>query len=1204
MYIESIELDNFKSFGEKTFIPFFPGFTTISGPNGSGKSNIIDSLLFAFGLSTNKTMRAERLTDLMNNLSGKKETTVQVVLYDEKTETQLKIARRIRLKLSGQYESNYFINSKPATLSEIHDQLAIRSISPNAYNVVMQGDVTRIISMSALERRRIIDELAGVAEFDRKIEEAKQEIGQATMSLDQQTILLTEFSDRLEILKKERDQALKYIELKKQRNYLERLFRQARIQELEQKQQQVKTEIESKLQEKTNLMEHLGDVTESFDSVEVKLKDIQLQLDKLSKDDRGNLQSKLDLAREKAAKEESGIEFLNKQIIDYQNQAQRIVKESRMGEKKISELDLEVRKYVQQEDSIKKELDSINSNYQSTQSKILEKSQNDNLSAGKVLEIQALINELQEAKSKLSTEKALSEQNLARAEQEIVKLRTELEASLRELKEMESRSKNSKSELLSGKIANSTSYLRKLKQELSDTEQELKDRTGQLYAYQNELSKLEMKKEVAHEHHWGRAIDLILNSGMNGIHGVLAQLAKVAPDYTLALEVAAGSRLKSIVVDDDSVGARLIEFLRSRNAGRATFLPLNKLRPASQDSLPPEAKLQGSGIIGWAVDLVRCDDIYLPAFGYSLGNTLVIKDIPSGRRYMGRYRMVTLKGDLLEKSGAMTGGSNPRESGLHFGKEDNAKAEELARQVESVQKRIVILKNLINDLKNEVSQTEEELDGIKAEWARSRANEEMDGKGVKNLHQLVETNKARLTSLAQERDRLEQRIRQAGFEIKDIEKQLLKTSDLLAREGARVRDSGLEALINQSQELEYERKKLEVNLRNLESSKAEFAKNIESIRGGIVRGEEEIIQAQAQIEQLKIQVAQQEKSLIESKRLVDEFEKLYFELQKQIDLLDKEKEKYSSELLQLAQKKTETSESLKRISQELADRKAKLLDLEERLTSLRQEVLSSEIKDLEEQDIEEELKRHSQNMTQDQVRQELDKIERKMTALEPVNMKAIDEFNEVFDRLNEIKTRCEGLVAEKEEIERRISSYSEHKLKSFFEAYNDVNKHFKEIFAELSFGQGELFLENQEDPFKGGLIIQARPRNKKMQRLESMSGGEKSLTALSFIFALQWHNPAPFYAFDEVDMFLDGLNAERLSKMVKKQSTLAQFIVVSLRKPMIQASERALGVFLGKDGFSKVAGMKSKEIENVKANHEKHQESIEDTSSKEALARA
>jgi chromosome segregation protein len=1180
VYIESIELDNFKSFGEKTFIPFFPGFTTVSGPNGSGKSNIIDSLLYCFGLSTNKTMRAERLTDLMNNLSGKRETTVSVVLYDEQSESQLKIARRIRVKPNGQYESTYLINSKIVTLAEVHDQLALRNISSNAYNIVMQGDVTRIISMSPLERRRIIDELAGVAEFDRKIDEAKIEIAQANDSLEKQAILLSEFSDRLEILRKERDQAIKYTELRNRRNYLERLFRQARIRELEDKAVKIKAEIEKKVELKTGLLTEMGDLSEKYIDLELKFKEVGSQLESFNNEGRLKLQAQLDAQRERVTKGESGIEFLHKQVGDYERQVERIIKERKVGEKKILEVGKGVKEIEDREQHVQAQLDAIQEQYQKVQNKILKISQSDNLSAGKVLELQQEVNALQNNRSALITERALCEQNLARIEEEIVFLREELQKSLEGLKANESKTQNSQSTLLTDKINSATQYLRRLKTELSDTELEVKERTQQMFGYQQELSKLEMKRQVAEEQNWGRAIETVLRSGINGIHGVLAQLATVSPQYSQALEIAAGARLKSIVVENDGVGAQLIEYLRRNNAGRATFLPLNKIREPHYENLPAEAKSTSSGIIDWAINLVQCDDLFVPAFSYAFGSTLIVKDMASGRRYLGRYRMVTQQGDLLEKSGAMSGGSSPREGGIHFGVEENAKTQALEKQIESLHKRIGSLQSSINELKAEIAQTENELDAMKNEWAGLKASEDVRDIGLKNLREQSEIYKARLTALARERELLERQIKTTASEIFNYEHQISKVSDSLAKEGSRVKDSGLESLINESQEVEFERKKLEVALKNFDSEKGELLKGIESIKGGLSKGDEEIGQAHSQVTVLKEQIALQEEALISDRDVLKALELAFEELQGKIRFLEKAKDELSALIIDLTEKKTQLAEHIKRVSQEIADGKVKLLDIEERLAGLRQEVLNAEITELQQNDLDTELKQRDQSLSQEQVREELDRVEKRMTALEPVNMKAIDEYNEVFERLTEVKERCEGLSAEREEIERRINSYSDHKHKSFFEAFDDVNKHFQEIFAELSFGQGELILENQEDPFKGGLVIQARPRNKKMQRLESMSGGEKSLTALSFIFALQWHNPAPFYAFDEVDMFLDGLNAERLARMVKKQSGLAQFIVVSLRKPMIGASERAIGVCLGKDGFSKVAGMKSKE--NVK----------------------
>ncbi len=1175
MYIESIELDNFKSFGEKVFIPFFQGFTTISGPNGSGKSNVIDSLLFTFGLSTNKTMRAERLTDLMNNLSGKSQTQVTVTLYDEIAETQLQVARRIRLRNNGQYESSYFLNSKIVTLSEIHDQLALKNISSNAYNIVMQGDVTRIISMSPLERRRIIDELAGVAEFDRKIDDAKTEIAQAEDSLEKQAILLSEFSERLEVLKKERDQAVKYSELKNKRNFLERLFRQTRIKELEDRKTKLQNEINQKTQEKSELLLEMGTVNEKFIEIDFKLKEVQTQLDQFNNTERANLQAQLDAQREKTTKLESGIEFFNKQISDYERQIERIHKEKKITLRKITDTEKEANIFIEKEKVLQNELDRLTAQHQLIQNKILSKSQSDNLSTSRVFELQEEVNILQKERADLITQKALSEQNLERIEKEIIELRAELEANLKQLKIQEMRHGSSKAQILAERINASTGHIRRLKEELKDTEQEVKERTAQLYEYQHEASKLEMKRQVAEEQNWGRAIDKVLHSGIAGIHGVLAQLATVAPQYTLALEVSAGARLKSIVVEDDSIASQLIDYLKRNNAGRATFLPLNKIKVPHFEAPPNDT----NGIVDWAINLVQCDELYVSAFSYAFGSTLIVKDLTAGRRFLGRYRMVTLGGDLLEKSGAMTGGSSPRESGIHFGVEDNAKTEQLQKAIQGVQKRIQSMQANIQELKNEINNNEIELDNLKSEWAKVKAEEEILDSGFKNIKDKTETVKTKLTALANERDCLQNDLKSLSSSLQALDRNLQKVSDALAKEGSRVKDSGLESLINESQEIEFERKKAEIALKNLTAQKTDLNKNINSLQGGLEKGEQEISESQKQIIILQTQITQASESLIHEKELLKVLEANFAELQKQTLALEKVKNELSGILLNLTEQKTKMSEASKSLSGELATAKIKLLDLEERLSQLKQEVLKSEIEELTEW----QEQYQNNNLSEQEVKAELEKVERKMTALEPVNMKAIEEYEEVFQKLNEIKMRCEGLSKEREEIEKRINSYSEHKRKSFFEAFNDVNKHFQEIFAELSFGQGELILENNEDPFKGGLIIQARPRNKKMQRLESMSGGEKSLTALSFIFALQWHNPAPFYAFDEVDMFLDGLNAERLARMVKKQSNLAQFIVVSLRKPMIQASERAIGVCLGRDGFSKVAGMKSKE--NVKNNN-------------------
>ena len=220
--------------------------------------------------------------------------------------------------------------------------------------------------------------------------------------------------------------------------------------------------------------------------------------------------------------------------------------------------------------------------------------------------------------------------------------------------------------------------------------------------------------------------------------------------------------------------------------------------------------------------------------------------------------------------------------------------------------------------------------------------------------------------------------------------------------------------------------------------------------------------------------------------------------------------------------------------------------------------------------------------TVEQLKKQVERLERRMRQLEPVNMKALDEFNQTEERQKQLDETLETLDSEKHEIMQRIDGFGELKKNTFLETFHAVDTNFREIFAELSHGTGRLELEHPDNPFDGGLIIRAQPRDKKMQRIEALSGGEKSLTALSFVFAFQRYAPAPFYAFDEVDMMLDGANAERLAKMVKRQSETAQFVVVSLRRPMIENSDHAVGVSLRADGYSRVVGIREVKIPEMK----------------------
>ncbi len=1184
MYIESIELDNFKSFGEKILIPLFPGFTSVSGPNGSGKSNIIDSLLFAFGLSTNKTMRAERVTDLMNNLSGKSETNVSVVLFDEKDNSQIKISRKVRLKKNNQHESSYFLNDKLITLAQMHDYLALKNISSNAYNIVMQGDVTRIITMSGLERRRIIDELAGVAQFDRKIDEAKKEIEIAVDKLNTQAILLSELSERLEVLKKERDIAIKYRDLRNNRNYLERTLKEVRLRELENKITKIQAEIGVKAQEKIDLNSALGDYSEEIFKIEKEIEEIEKLLEEKNNNERKALRQDFDNAKEYTNKIESSIEYIKKQEEDYKRQIDKNFKENKSKQAKIEESQCKVDELNQKEIIVKNNLKEYQFEYEKVQKKILQ--QSGSISNSKIFELQEEQNNLQKVLSEAKTQKALTEEKLRQNEETIITARKDLENLLNYLKESESKMKKSALQTLQDKIESLNKYLVRLRDEKREAESEIKELVEHLRDIERKLSKMQMKKEVSEEHNFGRSIEAVLKSGIDGVHGVLAQLGNTASEYSLALEISAGARLKSIVVEDDSIGAKLIEFLKKNNLGRATFLPLNKFQDIGSF---PSIKNRFSGVIDWAFNLVKCDSLYLPVFAYAFGSTLIMKDLSSARKILGNYRMVTLEGDLLEKSGAMTGGSYNSNAGIAFGNKENRELEDLKKKYDILNSRINNSQASLRETQAEIAQNERDLQVLREEFVKLRALEEVDFSNYETAKTKSEEGRNYLFSLSKQRDEFENELKLLDKNLFITEKNLKRASDMLVAETCKMKDSGLELLINSSQEIEFERKACESNLHNLEIEKNDFLKEIEMMKASVLQNNNENEEFRLKINELKNKAVEQEALLKDSCLRLKELEDTLIILEQEINSFNSKKNNLSKSLINLTQKKTELVEKLKRNSQEIAELKMNLMDLEQRVNALKQEEVIDEELDLE---MQKQININLKECSESELKAELDRLEREMKKLEPVNMKAITEYDEIFDKVNEVRNRCDNIQEEKLEIEKRILDYSEHKFRSFFEAYDSVNKHFQEIFAELSFGHGELMLENSSDPFSGGLFIQARPRNKKMQRLESMSGGEKSLTALSFLFALQWHNPAPFYAFDEVDMFLDGLNVERLSRMIKKQSELAQFIVVTLRKPMLERSKRAIGVCLGKEGFSKVSGVKLNVHEEEKYKEKEKQEAL------------
>jgi len=1164
MRIKEIELDNFKSFGKRTVIPLLDGFTTISGPNGSGKSNIIDSLLFALGLSSTRTMRAERLPDLLNNLSGKNEAKVTVRFTNDQG-TEIEVSRRIRVKDNG-YTSTYILNGKIGTLTEVHEELTKYNVSPTGFNVIMQGDVTGIVTMSATERRRIIDELAGVAEFDRRIEQANDELSAVGEKIEHQRIILGEIAARLEVLKTDRDQALKYLNLKTQKEGVERDLIFARVKDVEARAQSERSEIDRLDKCEQALIAGLEEAEIELISLRAEMGRIDQEIREKGGNEQLLLRQELENQRGELTREENKLSNLAGVIGEKSKLEKSIQSQIKTIDKHLAELDRQKKQSQADLKAIQLVLMEKQGSFSAVQAEIEVLRQENDKSSDRVTSIHGDLQKLREQKHALEVKKTELDTRKEGLERELESIRNAAtnsigrSASLKGVVQSLERKYQDDQALVIGVERT----IRQLDAEIESTREDIEHKRHELELLNKRIIQIETTQEVAGESGYGRAVEAVLESGIAGVYGTIGQLGRVDDQYTLALETCIGPRLGHIVVEDDQVAQNCIEFLKKNQAGRATFVPLNKI--ATQ---PPGLLPNRPGVLDFAYNLIDFNPKYTKAFQYACGQTIVIEDMEVGRRLINQARMVTLGGELFEKSGSMAGGQDNKAK-MHFsmkGETDvaaiKAKANSLAEEIRSLQDS---LKELAQSLNSERSRSTEAT----AKLAQQQAELETKRQESLNLDKEIEDLKPRLRASGDESERIDQEVAQINRTLRDLEKEIGKFQDELSGMTGSAKRTAIERLIGESEELRADLENVENSLKDVQRQidRIETEERLEQTNVQALR--DQLVVCSQEIDELKGQRPAFESRISELQVQIGDMERKVTELSGELEQLRDAKDAIHEKVTAVEVKKTKIDQDLVHLAEDREQHKLNHFDLERELTLLRAEIeqLLAEKPDYE----------PPSAGTIDELRAQLEKLERRLRALEPVNMKALEEYNQTEQRQRELDEHLNTLTVEKEEIIQRIAGYDELKRRTFMEAFEAINHNFQEIFAELSHGHGRLELEHPDSPFEGGLIIRAQPRDKKMQRIEALSGGEKSLTALSFVFAFQRYAPAPFYAFDEVDMMLDGANAERLAQMVRRHSESAQFVVVSLRRPMIENADHAIGVSLRADGYSRVVGIKEVQI--------------------------
>ena len=1163
MYIKEIEIDNFKSFANKVTVPLMQGFTAISGPNGSGKSNIIDSVLFALGLTTARTLRSEQgVADLITNHNKRGEASVKVTFSDDENNNEFSIKRHIKKGRNG-VQSNYYYNDKPATLTQIHLELEKYNISPNSYNVMMQGDVTEITKCSPTERRKIIDEIAGTADFDRKINLASEQIQSVEDRVANTNILMNEIDNRIEQLKQEREVALKYKKFKDEKTELETKIQSAKYFDTQRALELVHQNILLATKTKKEL-------TQKLKEAESKINDTKAKYDEVNAQVRAQGEEK-QLEVKKTAEEKKGaIERKNSAIAQCEKTTLDNLKSIEGYKNGITVQKQKIEEYTLAIEQKNKELEQLNADLKAKKeelAKIISEMTGLNKSADEHIQnrnkLRKELDELKDSETQLIKEQLPLDNTYKNNEEKIKSTKEQMDKLLNSAKVFESEKDKltTQVETLTTEVEECKIIQTKTFEEIDKTKTKKEDAYYNIQQAQKRIAILDANKNAYKSVGLGSGIETVMNAKIAGVHQPLAQLADIEEEYIDAINVAMGARAASIVVDDQDVAYRAIQVLRSFGRDRASFIPLSIIKKAPTKMALPKDK----GVIDFAINLIDFDDQYLDAFYFALGDTIVVEDENCAKKLAGKYRVVTLEGDITEKSGLITGGAKKKTSGLFDKTQERElekykkalkKYEEEARDLVQLQKDLE--RRLEEDVRQKYSTSLNALNSAKLELKNLITNNESSSDFIKEGEAQLKLLKEANSKLSKELDLIENKHIKLMDKIQEKQEELESVEKLI--------DEGeLKKLREKTVGVEDEIKNIEKAIMTKENDIEKDQNQIKFQQSQIVTRENDIKKLTKDNEALAAEKEQFKTEIEELKVELETLEKEIEELGKNLKELQAKRDELNEELLNLKTSKNKTTDELERLAEQEESYKARRRELEPMLEAILKELEEAGInyKELEKTEI-----------SLDEITSKINSLQKKMDALGDVNMRALTEYDEVMERQNAYKEKVLTLENEKNEIKSRMNGYQNLKKETFLEAYHAINNNFKEVFAQISEGSGSLYLENEADPFSGGLTFVANIRDKKNQKLAGMSGGEKSLTALAFVFAIQKYLPSPFYAFDEVDMHLDGPNVERLSTIITNQSKTAQFVVVSLRKPMLDNADRMIGVTQKDKGVTKISGVK------------------------------
>ncbi|MFO8110610.1 MAG: chromosome segregation protein SMC [Thermoplasmata archaeon] len=1173
MYLKNVRMENFKSFNKRIDIPIEKGYTNITGPNGSGKSNIADAILFVLGPKSSKEMRAGRLTDLIFNggQGGKPADFCKVSLtFDNhdrgmpRDDDEVTFTRKVQRSDNDiGYNSYFYLNGRSSSLTEFQELLSHARITAGGYNLVQQGDISRIVEMSDYERRKILDQISGISDYDKDIEDAEKKKEEVKSDLDRINLLLDEIGKQVKELEEDRKQALKYQELSDRLKDARQMKAWKTIQEI----QNDISSIEKDIKENEGSIKKLDDKKQAEKDNISKLREevekLEKELDSKGGEDDKKLREKLGDIRLEKGRAEDKIESNEETIKENKHNLQKLKKELEKSREELTSRKQDILKNNDKKEELVKELENTKEYIQEIKNKQSDSDDRIKELRKKGVKLRKRHDKNQKDVSSLQVEfdrkkghlQSLQEK-IAEEEEELEQIQFGKKEMTWELKELKKNDKGLEKQLKD--LKNKFHKKRQVESNLSKDREDLEQRVNRLDKdYSHLVAQDNAAKSVKRGYSQGveRILEARDRGVIQGIHGTIAELASVGKEYETALQVAAGGRMQSIVVEDDATASRAIKYLKKKKCGRATFLPLNKMMSGRPHGKAIRA-VKDENSVDFAINLVDYKNRYENVFWYVFGDTVVMKDIDSARSLLGGVRMVTLDGELLERSGAMVGGTIKRQM-IGFEAPDRGELERVGKELNMSRKKLQEVENKLRTVRSDIQNIQNQIRDLQSEAGKTGSigtlQKDVDrcNKKIKKRLESINSKKDECKEIAEEREKIKQQLIKAKNEGEDLRNEMQSISE-------KVEDISPEELSR--------------SLGKLKDREVELNKKLSAIESDIKIKEQERERLEDDIDEFTKYISDLKS---ENKRLsstIKKKNKVVEEKRKEIKALNKRIESVDDELKELRDKKEKTRErlvearhSVEGIDTKIEAKKSYLHTLEQKLndhvtsvSEVREDI--NESMDYEEEDI------PSMKELKNKIRRSKEAMEK----MEPVNMTAIDVHKEKKERKDNLQKEYTKLEERREELDKLIDELDKKKKVGLLKVKNDINDNFKEVYHELSGGEAHLELEDPDSPFDGGLIIKARPPGKKVHRIQALSGGEKSLVSMAFIFSIQRYNPSPFYLLDEIDQNLDGVNAEKVADMIKRNSLAAQFIQISLRKATLKKSDHIIGVTMYEKGRSDI----------------------------------